>query len=63
MSEKEMDRVEDRFGSGPVEAGKMTVISGDMSYIDHSATAPRDVAYGDLSDRAKIKILNSLRIR
>jgi hypothetical protein len=58
MSEKEMDRIEDRFGKGPLEAGKMTVISGDMSFVDPSAN-PRDVAYGDLSDRAKTKILTA----
>jgi phage portal protein BeeE len=58
MSEPEMDRIEARFGKGPVEAGK---ILGDLRGHDvvDPAGKPRDVAYGDLSDRAKTKILTA----
>ena len=58
MSDPEMDRIERRFGKGPVEAGKMSVISGDITYVDPAAK-PRDTHYADLSDRAKIKILTA----
>jgi HK97 family phage portal protein len=58
MSDKEMDRVEARFGKGPIEAGKMSVISGDVSFVDPAAK-PRDTHYADLSDRAKVKVLTA----
>lgn len=52
MDTKDMDRVEARFGKGPVEAGKLSVISGALSYVD-TAAKPRDMAYQVLSKTAK----------
>lgn len=56
MDVKLMDRVEARFGKGPVEAGKLSVLAGELSYIDLAAK-PRDMQYGDTSKNAKIEIL------
>ncbi|WP_170223611.1 phage portal protein [Nonomuraea turkmeniaca] len=48
--------LESRFGRGPTEAGKVTVISGKLSYVD-LASRPRDMAYGDMSAKAKEETL------
>lgn len=56
MDELEMDRVEARFGKGPVEAGKLSVINGALTYVD-TAAKPRDLQYGATSKNAKIEIL------
>lgn len=56
MEEEEMDRVESRFGKGPVEAGKLSVINGRLTYVDVAAK-PRDMQYGTLSRTAKVEIL------
>ncbi|MFG6197777.1 phage portal protein [Nonomuraea sp. JJY05] len=50
-------KLEERFGRGPAEAGKLTVIGGGkLSYVDLAAT-PRDMAYGDMAARAKEEVL------
>jgi HK97 family phage portal protein len=56
MEDTEMDRVESRFGKGPVEAGKLSVINGELSYIDIAAR-PRDMQYVALAHNSKIEIL------
>lgn len=56
MDEREMDRLESRFSRGPVEAGKLSVISGDLSYVDVAAK-PRDLQYGATSKNAKTEML------
>jgi HK97 family phage portal protein len=56
MDVKLMDRIESRFGKGPVEAGKLSVISGELSYIDMAAK-PRDMQYGATSKNSKVEIL------
>lgn len=56
IEEEEMDRVEARFGKGPVEAGKLSVIQGDLSYVDIAAK-PRDMQYGATAKNAKLEIL------
>ncbi|MBG0818777.1 phage portal protein [Planomonospora sp. ID82291] len=48
--------LESRFGRGPAEAGKVTVISGKLSYVD-LASRPRDMAYGEMAARAKEETL------
>lgn len=53
---KHMDRIEQRFGKGPVEAGKLSVIAGELSYID-LATRPRDMQYGQTSANSKMELL------
>ena len=58
MPESEAAAIESRFGKGPAEAGKMTVISGEITYVD-PVSKPRDVAYAELSDRTKIKTLTA----
>ncbi|MEU8272588.1 phage portal protein, partial [Sphaerisporangium sp. NPDC049002] len=52
----EMDRVEGKFGKGPAEAGKLTVIHGQVSYID-LAVRPRDMQYSEVARTAKTEIL------
>ncbi len=56
MDEPDMDRIEARFGRGPVEAGKMSVIQGQVSYIDLAAR-PRDLQYGQTASNSKVEIL------
>lgn len=56
ISESSMNRIESRFGKGPVEAGKLSVITGELSYIDMAAR-PRDMQYGALSKNSKIELL------
>jgi HK97 family phage portal protein len=56
MDDEEMDRIEARFGRGPVEAGKLSVISGDLSYVD-VASKPRDLQYQATSKNAKTEML------
>lgn len=61
MTEDEMDRIEGRFGAGPAEAGKLTVINGEVSYID-LAVRPRDMAYETMSRSAKVEILTAFGV-
>jgi HK97 family phage portal protein len=61
MEESEMDRVEDRFGKGPLEAGKLTVINGKISYVDVAAR-PRDAQYENTSRSAKLEILSAFGV-
>lgn len=56
MDERLMNRVEERFGKGPTEAGKLSVLAGELSYIDLAAR-PRDMQYGATSKNSKIEIL------
>jgi HK97 family phage portal protein len=60
-TDTQMDRVEARFGRGPREAGKMTVLSGEIDFID-PAGSPRDLAYGDLSHVTKTEILSAFGV-
>jgi len=57
----QMDRIEQRFGKGPVEAGKLSVVAGDLSYVDLAAR-PRDMQYGATSRNAKIEILSAFGV-
>ncbi|MET7335952.1 phage portal protein [Nonomuraea sp. NPDC005650] len=52
----ELDRIEARFGRGPMEAGKVSVLSGKISVADLGKT-PRDMAYGEAAGRAKEEVL------
>lgn len=61
LEPEEMDRIEDKFGHGPVEAGKLTVIAGDVSYVD-SAVRPRDMQYGQLSSTSRDEVLAAFGI-
>lgn len=56
ISETSMNRIEQRFGKGPTEAGKLSVIAGELSYID-LATRPRDMQYGATSANSKVELL------
>ncbi|WP_461012700.1 phage portal protein [Streptosporangium sandarakinum] len=56
-NETDARKLEERFGRGPAEAGKLTVIGGGkLSYVDLGAT-PRDMAYGEMASRAKEEVL------
>ncbi|MER6830806.1 phage portal protein [Streptosporangium sp. NPDC000563] len=52
----EMNRIRDNFAPGAHHAGKVSVLSGELSYIDLSAK-PRDMAYAELSKITKDQIL------
>lgn len=58
ISEASMDRIEARFGRGPVEAGKLSVIAGELDYVD-LATRPRDMQYTQTSRNSKIELLSA----
>lgn len=61
MEEELMDRVEAKFGKGPVEAGKLTVLGGELSYVDVAAK-PRDMQYQALAKNAKEEILSGFGV-
>jgi HK97 family phage portal protein len=54
--ELDMDRIESRFGKGPVEAGKLTVLGGKLTYVD-TAQTPRDAQYVQASMNARNEII------
>ncbi|MFI6634309.1 phage portal protein [Nonomuraea fuscirosea] len=56
VDDDEMERIQDIFGKGAHEAGKLTVLQGDLSFIDLAAR-PRDMAYADLARISKEEIL------
>lgn len=55
---KEMDRLESKFGRGPVEAGKLSVVEGELDYVDLAAK-PRDMQYGQTSKNSKVELLSA----
>lgn len=61
MDPDDMDRIERKFGHGPAEAGKMTVIAGEVSYVD-SVVRPRDMQYGTMASTAKTEILTAFGV-
>lgn len=61
MDPAQMDRIEEKFAKGPVQAGKLSVIAGDLSYVDVAAK-PRDMQYGATSRNAKIEILSAFGV-
>jgi HK97 family phage portal protein len=58
MDDDDMKKLEETFARGPAEAGKLTVVAGEVSYVD-SVVRPRDAQHGQTSDRAKIEILDA----
>lgn len=56
VEEWEMDRVEARFGGGPMDAGRLSVVAGDLDYVDVAKT-PRDAQYVASSAISKNEIL------
>lgn len=56
MEETAMDRIERKFDKGPGAAGKLSVINGEVSYIDLAAR-PREMQYSTTSTTAKIELL------
>lgn len=58
VSEPEMDRLESKFGRGPVEAGKISVVEGELDYVDLAAR-PRDMQYGQTSKNSKVELLSA----
>lgn len=61
MEPDDMDRIERKFGHGPAEAGKLTVIAGEVSYVD-SVVRPRDMQYGTLAGTAKQELLTAFGV-
>ncbi|WP_431976073.1 phage portal protein [Micromonospora haikouensis] len=62
MNTTDSARLERRFGSGPVDAGKVSVVTADgLSYIDLSAH-PRDMQYEHLAKNAKVETLAALGV-
>jgi HK97 family phage portal protein len=61
MSDGDMEKLEATFARGPAEAGKLTVVAGEVSYVD-SVVRPRDAQHGQTSDRAKVEILDAFGV-
>jgi HK97 family phage portal protein len=61
MDPVEMDRVENRFGKGPTEAGRLSVINGAVSYVD-LATRPRDMQHEQTAKISKTEILTAFGV-
>lgn len=51
-----LDAIERRFDKGPHNAGKLTAVAGQLSYVD-LGSKPRDAQYGTLAHNAKTEIL------
>jgi HK97 family phage portal protein len=56
LNETDLEELESRFGKGPTEAGKISVVEGNISYADLAAK-PRDSQYQGVSANAKTEIL------
>lgn len=56
IDEKAMDRIESRFGRGPLEAGKISVVAGELSFADLSGN-PRDMSYSELARASRHEIM------
>ncbi|MEV7011664.1 phage portal protein [Streptosporangium sp. NPDC051022] len=54
----EMERIQKMFHAGAHHAGKISVLGGELSFIDLAAR-PRDLAYGELSKLTKEMILTA----
>lgn len=61
MDDEDIKKLEEKFDRGPAEAGKLTVIAGDVSYVD-SVTRPRDAQHGETADRSKIEVLDAFGV-
>lgn len=61
LSQPEADRIENRFGRGPMEAGKVSVVNGKITVSD-LGSSPRDMAYGELKGAAKEETLASFGV-
>ena len=61
IDETIMNRVEERFAKGPQEAGKLSVLAGELSYVD-LATRPRDMQYENTAKNAKTEILSGFGV-
>jgi HK97 family phage portal protein len=56
MDPEDMDRLESKFGRGPVEAGRVTMLTGNLTAVD-MGSKPRDIQYQVLSKIARDEIL------
>ncbi|GHE31376.1 hypothetical protein GCM10017673_37630 [Streptosporangium violaceochromogenes] len=57
----EMERVQKLFHAGAHHAGKISVLAGELSFIDLAAH-PRDMAYAELSKSTKEQILTAFGV-
>jgi HK97 family phage portal protein len=58
LRDDQLDRLEAKFGKGPSEAGKLSVVEGELEYVD-LARSPRDAQYGQVSRTSKIELLSA----
>lgn len=62
LNPEDTAKLERRFGRGPVDAGKVTVVNADqVTYADVS-TRPKDMQYQELARNAKEEILGGLGV-
>ncbi len=56
LNDTDLQKLEARFGRGPTEAGKISVVEGEITYADLAAK-PRDSSYNSVSSNCKTEIL------
>lgn len=56
LNDDEMDRIERKFGGGPTDGGRTTVLAGDLKAVD-MATTPREADYRGTRLAGKDEIL------
>lgn len=64
LADQEVERIQRRFAPGAAMAGVLSVIAsgaGGARYID-TTTRPRDMAYGDASQNARVEILSAFGV-
>lgn len=61
MEDDDMDELERRFGPGPLNAGKTSVVTGKVTYADLGAK-PRDMAHETTARTAKEEILTTFGV-
>jgi HK97 family phage portal protein len=57
VDESILDAIERRFDRGPHNAGKLTAVAGQLSFVDLDGKSPRDMQYAELARNSKTEIL------
>ncbi|WP_433357718.1 phage portal protein (plasmid) [Microtetraspora malaysiensis] len=61
LSDGQVRRIEEQFGRGPMESGKLSVVNAELSMVDLGAR-PREMSYSDMAARAKEEVLGAFGV-
>lgn len=61
LDDADMDRIEQKLARGPIEAGKPTVIAGEVTWVD-TASAPREMQYEATAANVRKEILTAFGV-